>query len=167
MYGANTAISIKTPSTAVPKIASLLEKKALRKSCLRLLVSTPGEATASCWICASATLEPHPGVEDGVEYVHNQVDKHEEQGCVEDDTLDRSVVSAAYGLESVQADPRPREDSLGKDRSSHKQSHLQPDHRYRRQHGISQGVLYDHSPRDYPLGPRRSHVILVHDLEHA
>src|SRR5918998_367501 len=157
----------KTLMMAVPKIASLLEKKALRKSCLRLLVLTSGEATASCWIRASAISEPHSGVEDSIEYVHNQVDEHEEQGSVEDDTLDRSIVPGAYGLVGVQADPRPREDRLRDDRTSHEQSHLQPYNRYGRQHGIPKGVLEDHAPGDDTLGPRRPHVVLVHDLEHA
>src|SRR5918998_850528 len=122
--------------TAVPKIASLLEKKALRKSCLRLLVLTPGEATASCWTCASATSQPHSGVEDSVEYVHEQVDQHEEHGSIEDDTLDRSVVPGAYGLVGVKADPRPRENGLRDDGAPHEQSHLQPYNRNGRQHGV-------------------------------
>src|SRR5215213_6039488 len=152
---------------AVPKIASLLEKKALRKSSLRLRIVTAREPTASCCTCASATSVPHPWVEDRVEYVHDQVDQHEEQGPVEDYALYRSVVPAAHGLVSVQADPGPREDRLRNDRPSHEQSHLQPYHRYRRQHGVSQGVLEDYPPRDDSLGPGRPHVILVHDLKHA
>src|SRR5215203_2531598 len=124
--------------TAVPKIASRLEKKALRKSSLRLRVLTSREATASCCTCASATSVPHPGVEYRVEYVHEQVDQHEEQGPIEDHALYRSVVPATHGLVGVQADPRPREYSLRDDRPAHEQTHLQADHRYRRQHGISQ-----------------------------
>src|SRR5215208_8223908 len=116
--------------TAVPMTASLLEKKALRKSSLRLRVLTSRMAAASCCTCASTTSVPHPGVEDGVEYVNEQVDQHEEQGPVEDHALYRSVVPAAHGLVSVQADPRPREDRLRNDRPSHEQSHLQPYHRY-------------------------------------
>src|SRR5919205_3500080 len=161
------AIRTKTAMTAVPKTASLLEKKALRKSSLRLRVLTSRMAAASCCICASANSVPHPGVEYRVEYVHEQVDQHEEQGPVEDYALYRSVVPASYGLVGVQANPGPREDRLRNDRPSHEESHLQPYHRYRRQHGVSQGVLYDHSPRDYSLGPGRPHVVLVHDLEHA
>src|SRR5215218_934257 len=161
------AIRTKTAMTAVPKTANRLEKKALRKSSLRLRALTSEAAAVSCWTCASATSVPHPGIEDRVEYVHEQVDQHEDQGSVEDHTLYRSVVSAAHGLVGVQTDPGPREDRLGNDRPSHEQSHLQPYHRYRRQHGVSQGVLYDHPPRDYPLGPRRPHVVLVHDLQHA
>src|SRR5918993_4867995 len=157
----------KTPSTAVPKIASRLEKKALRKFCLRLLVLTPEEATVSCWICASATLEPHPRIEDSVEYVHNQVDEHEEQGSVEDHALDRSIVPGAYGLVGVKADPRPREDGLRDDGTPHEQSHLQPYNLNGRKHGVPQGVLEDHPPGDDSLGPGRPHVVLAHDLEHA
>src|SRR5215210_6982194 len=96
--------------TAVPKTASRLEKKALRKSSLRLRVLTSEAAAVSCWTCASATSVPHPGVQNRVEYVHDQVDQHEEQGPVEDHALYRSVVPAAHGLVGVQADPRPRED---------------------------------------------------------
>src|SRR5215207_10279436 len=165
--GAKTAITTNTAMTTVPKIASLLEKKARRKSSLRLRVLTSRMAAASCCTCASATSVPHPGIEDRIEYVHEQVDQHEDQGSVEDHTLYRSVVSAAHGLVGVQTDPGPREDRLGNDRSSHEQSHLQPYHRYRRQHGVSQGVLYDHPPRYDPLGPGRPHVVLVHDLQHA
>src|SRR5215208_2409106 len=153
--------------TAVPKTASLLEKKALRKSSLRLRVLISRMAAASCCTCASATSVPHPGVEEGVEYVHEQVDQHEEQGSVEDYALYRSVVPAGYRIVGVQADPGPREDRLGNYRPSHEQSHLQPDHRYRRQHGVSQGVFYDYPPRDDPLSPGCPHVILVHDLQHA
>src|SRR5215216_2412987 len=153
--------------TAVPKTASLLEKKALRKSSLRLRVLTSREATASCCTCASATSVPHPGVENGVEHVHEQVDQHEEQGPVEDHTLYRSVVPAGYRSVGVQADSGPREDRLRNYRPSQEQSYLQPYDRYRRQHGVSQGVLYDHSPRYDTLGPGRPHVVLVHDLQHT
>src|SRR5918997_2144811 len=139
--------------TAVPKIARRLEKKALRKSCLRLRVLTSGEATASCWICASATSQPHSGVENSIEDVHQQVDQHEEQGTVEDDTLDRSVVPGVHGLPGVEADPGPREDGLRDDGASHEQSHLQSYNRYGRQHGVPQGVLEDHASRDDALGP--------------
>src|SRR5215211_3220622 len=167
MSGAKTAIRTNTAMTAVPKTANLLEKKALRKSSLRLRGLTSCEATLSCCTCASATSVPHPGVEHCVEYVHEKVDQHEEQGPVEDHTLDRSVVPAGYRIVGVQADPGQREDRLGNYRPSHEQSHLQPYHRYRRQHGVSQGVLYDHPPRYDPLGPGRPHVVLVHDLQHA
>src|SRR5919202_607865 len=83
---------------AIATAASRLEKKALRKSSLRLRVSTSREATASCCTCASATSVPHPRVQDRVEYVHEQVDQHEEQCPVEDHALYRSVVAAAHGL---------------------------------------------------------------------
>src|SRR5215213_3591869 len=152
---------------AVPKIAILLEKKALRKSSLRLRIVTAREPTASCCTCASATSVPHPWVEDRVEYVHDQVDQHEEQGPVEDHTLYRSVVPGGNGVVGVKTYPGPREDRLRDNRTSHEQSHLQPDHRYRRQHGVSQGVLYDHPPRNDPLGPGRPYIVLVHDLQHA
>src|SRR5215212_682828 len=153
--------------TEVPRTASRLEKKALRKSSLRLRALTSEATAVSCWTCASATSVPHPGVEDRVEYVHEQVDEHEEQGPVEDHALYRSVIPAGYRSVGVQADPGPREDRLCNDRPAHEQSHLQPDHRYRRQHSVSESVLYDHPPRDDPLGPGRPHVVLVHDLEHA
>src|SRR5215204_2062950 len=153
--------------TAVPKTASLLEKKALRKSSLRLRVLTSRMAAASCCTCASATSVPHPGIQDRVEYVHDQVDQHEEQGPVEDHTLYRSVVPGGNGVVGVKTYPWPREDRLRDDRTSHEQSHLQPDHRYRRQHGVSQGVLEDYPPRDDPLGPGRPYIVLVHDLQHA
>src|SRR5918998_1270828 len=166
-YGANMAIRIKTPSTAVPKTARRLEKKALRKSCLRLRVLTSEEAAASCWICASATSQPHSGIEDSIEDVHEQVDQHEEQGSVEDDTLDRSVVPGAYGLVGVKADPRPREDGLRDDGTPHEQSHLQPYNRNGRKHSVPQGVLEDHPPGDDSLGPGRPHVVLAHDLDHT
>src|SRR5215216_3390970 len=147
--------------TAVPKTASRLEKKTLRKSSLRLRVLTSREATASCCTCASATSVPHPRVKYRVEYVHEQVDQHEEQGPIEDHALYRSVVPAAHGLVGVQADPGPREDRLRNDRPCHDQSHLQPYHRYRRQHGVSQGVLYDHPPRNDPLGPGHAKIVSV------
>src|SRR5215217_202932 len=79
MKGAKTAITMKTAITAAPKIARRLEKNVRRKSCLRLRVSTPGAATASCWIWASAIapLVPHPGIEHRVEDVHEEVHQHE------------------------------------------------------------------------------------------
>src|SRR5215217_3442265 len=157
----------KIAMTTVPKIARRLEKKALTKSSLRLRVLTPGAAWVSCCICASAISVPHPGVQYRVEHIHEQVDKHEEQGPVEDDALDRSVVPGGYRIVGVQSYPGPGEDRLRYDRTPHEQSHLQSDHRYRRQHGISQGVFGDHPPRDDTLGPGRPDVILVHDLQHA
>src|SRR5215217_3391562 len=167
MSGAKTAMRMKIAIATVPKIARRLEKKALTKSSLRLRVLTPGAAWVSCCICASAISVPHPGVKYRVQDIDEQVDQHEEQGPVEDDALYRSVVPATHGLVGVQADPRPREYSLRDDRPAHEQTHLQADHRYRRQHGISQSMLEDHPPRNDPLGPRRPHVVLVHDLQHA
>src|SRR5215210_6800436 len=155
---------MKIAMMTVPKIASRLEKKALKKSSLRLRVLTLVEAPASCCICASATSVPHPRVQDRVEHVNEQVDQHEEQGPVEDDALYGGVVPGAHGLVGIQADPRPREDRLSDDRTPHQQPRLQPYHRYRRQHGVPEGVLEDNPPGDDALGPRRPYVVLVQDL---
>src|SRR3712207_2737952 len=99
--------------TADPKTARRLEKKVRRKSCRRLRVLTPpGAATASCWICASATLVPHPGVKDRVEDIDEEVHQHEKHRPVEDHALDHGVVPAVYRLVGDLADPRPGEDHL-------------------------------------------------------
>src|SRR5215217_6358260 len=92
------AITMKMLMMAVPKTARRLLKKVRRKSSQRLRVSTPGAATASCWICASAISVPHPGVEHRVEDIHEEVDQHEEHGPVEDDALDHGVVALVDGL---------------------------------------------------------------------
>src|SRR5918997_6611031 len=92
------AINMKMLMMTAPKIASRWEKKVRRKSCRRLRVSTPGAATASCWICASAMLVPHPWVDHRVEDVHHEVHQHEEQGAIKDYALDHSVVPAIDGI---------------------------------------------------------------------
>src|ERR671917_255444 len=128
--GAKTAIRIKMLRTAVPKSARRLLKKTRRKSCRRLRVSTPGAATASCWIWASATLVPHPRVEDRVEDIHDEVDQHEEHGPVEDDALDHCVVPTIDGVVGDLAHPRPAEDLLGDQCPAHEEPNLQPDDRH-------------------------------------
>src|SRR5215211_8981178 len=167
MSGAKTAMMTKIAKTTVPEIARRLEKKALTKSSLRLRVLTSEAAWVSCCICASAISVPHPGIQYRVEHVHEQVDQHEEQGSIEHDALYRGVIPAAHGIVDIQAYPRPREDNLRDDRTPHEQTRLQSDHGYRRQHGVSEGVLEDHAPRDDPLGSRGPHVVLVQDLQHA
>src|SRR5918995_1574655 len=114
MRGAKTANRMKTAITAVPKSARRLEKKVRRKSCWRLRVWTPGAATASCCICASAIapLVPHPGVEHGVEDVDEEVHQHEQRRPVEHDALDHGVVATVHGVVGDLADPRPGEDGL-------------------------------------------------------
>src|SRR5918912_1873168 len=114
---------------AAPTRARRLERKVRRKSFQRLRVSTPGAATASCWVCAWAISVPHPGVEDRVEDVDDEVDQHEEQSPVENDALDHGVVAAVDGLVSDLGHPRPREDRLGDDGTAHEEAHLQPDDR--------------------------------------
>src|ERR687893_2334532 len=126
MRGAKTAIRIKTVITAVPNIARRLEKKTRRKSCRRLRVSTPGATTASCWICASATLVPHPGVENRVEDIDQEVHQHEQRRPEEDHTLDHGVVPAVYRLVGDLADSRPGEDRLRNDRTAHQEAYLEP-----------------------------------------
>src|SRR3712207_3631173 len=153
--------------TAVPNRAKRLLTKTRRKSSQRLRVSTRGAATASCWICASAISVPHPGVEHRVKDVHQEVHEHEEQGAVKDYALDHSVVPAIDGLVGDLANPRPGEDRLGYDRAAHEETHLQSDDRHRWEHGVPQGVLEDHAPRDDSLGTGRAHVVLAHYLKHA
>src|SRR5918997_3390191 len=153
---------MKMPMTTVPKTARRLLKKVRRKSCRRLRVSTPGAATASCWICASATLVPHPGVENRVEDIDQEVHQHEQRCPVEDHTLDHGVVPAVYRLVGDLADPWPGEDRLGNDRPAHQEAYLEPDNRDRGEHGVPQGVLEDHPPRDDPLGAGRADVVLPH-----
>src|ERR687893_1357558 len=137
---------------AVPKTARRLEKKVRWKSCRRLRDSTPDAVSSSCWICASATLVPHPGVEDRIEDVDEQVHKHEQRRPVEDDALDHGVIPTVHRLVGDLTDPRPREDRLGNDRPAHQEAYLETNHRDRRQHGVPQSVLEDHLPRDHPLG---------------
>src|SRR3712207_9270319 len=78
---------MKMTMTAAPKTARRLEKKVRRKSCRRLRVWTPGAATASCPTDASATLVPHPWVEDRVEDIDEEVHQHEQRRPVEDYAL--------------------------------------------------------------------------------
>src|SRR3712207_6119490 len=125
------ATNMKRPMTAVPKIARRLEKKVRRKSCQRLRVLTPGAATASCPTDASATLVPHPRVEDRVEDIDEEVHQHEQRGPVEHHALDHGVVPAVYRLVGDLADPRPGEDRLGDDRPAHQEAYLEPDNRDR------------------------------------
>src|SRR5215207_2403202 len=158
---------MKTAITAAPKIARRLEKNVWRKSCRRLRVSTPGAATASCWIWASATSVPHPGVEDRVEDVYEEVNQHEQRRPVEHDALDHGVVATVDGVVGDLAHPRPGEDGLRDDRPAHEETGLQPYNRHGRQHGVPHGVLEDHPPRDDPLRAGRAHVVLPHHLEHA
>src|SRR5215213_7298746 len=98
MKGAKTAMNTKMPMTIVPKTARRLEKNVRRKSCLRLRVSTPGAATASCCIWASATSVPHSRVEDRVEDVDEEVHQHEQRRPVEHDALDHGVVATVDGV---------------------------------------------------------------------
>src|SRR5215208_6557549 len=169
MKGAKTAMNTKMPMTIVPKTARRLEKNVRRKSCLRLRVSTPGAATASCciWASAIAALVPHPGIEHRVEDVHEEVHQHEQRRPVEHDALDHGVVAAVDGIVGDLAYPGPGEDGLRDDSPAHQEPGLQPYNRHGRQHGVPQGVLEDHPPRDNPLRTGRAHVVLPHHLQHA
>src|SRR3712207_2845596 len=159
---------MKMTMAVVPKTARRLEKKVRRKSRRRLRVWTPpGAATASCPTDASATLVPHPWVEDRVEDIDEEVHQHEKRRPVEDYALDHGVVAADYRLVGDLPDPRPGEDRLRDDRPAHQEAYLEPDNRDGRQHGVPQGVLEDHQPRDDPLGAGRADVVLPHHLQHA
>src|SRR3712207_6761483 len=108
MRGAKTAIRMKMAMITSPKSARRLLKKVFIESSRRLRVRTPVETAASCWICASAILVPHPWVEHRVEDVHQQVHEHEEQGAVEDHALDHGVVAAVDRIVGDLAHPRDR-----------------------------------------------------------
>src|SRR3712207_335805 len=157
MRGAKIASRIKTAITEAPNSARRLEKKVLRKSWRRLRVSTPGATSVSCciWASAIASLVPHPGVQDRVEDVHQEVHQHEERRPVEDHALHHRVVALVDGLVGDLAYPRPGEDGLRDHRPAHQKPDLKPYYRNSGQHGVPEGVLEDHPPGDDTLGAGR------------
>src|SRR3712207_4785749 len=137
--------NIKRLSTITPNKARRLPKKTRRKSFPRLRASIP-VATATSFTFASATLVSDPGVEDGVEHVHDEVDEHEEGSAVEDDALDRGVVAAVDCIQRVLPDAVPRKDRFRDDGPAHQEAKLQTHDRDGREHGVPQRVPEDDPP---------------------
>ncbi len=83
------------------------------------------------------------------------------------DGHDRGVVVLARRLDRVLPDARPREQRLHEDRAHDQRREAQPEDRHHRQQRVAQDVADRTDAFAQSLGPRRRHVVLAHDLEHA
>ena len=95
-------------------------------------------------------LVPHPGTDDRVKDVDDQIHDHVNDGDHEDESLDRHVVAARYPIPGVQSDARPGEYRLDDDVSGHQIAENDSHDGEQRYHGVLQGILPDDPPLRQP-----------------
>src|SRR5947208_6867918 len=148
-----------TPSTALTRPSSV------GKCTFRFLTSNSGSATSAPprrgTAAHSKRMEGRskagsrvadPGVEVGVDDVHQEVGEHDEEGRQERGGLDCRQVGVQDGPVGVQPDALHVERDLREDGPSQQEGHVHPEHRHHWGEGPPEAVLEDHGPLGQALG---------------
>src|SRR5215472_499465 len=142
--GATTASTAITTTRARPKRAAALRRN-----------------TRTTSVIADARVEYR------VEQVDHEVDEHEGGGDEQHAALHQRIVAGLDGAHHHGAEPRPGEHRLREDGPTEEEAHLHAEHGDDGIHGVLEHVTRDHRALGQALGPRRAHVVLADDLEHA
>src|SRR6266511_778731 len=164
MIGANTATITNTPMRNIPSSAGRLRRSRRRASRHRPLLARGSIRVTAATVVISGV--PDPRVEEGVADIHDEIHEEEDEGENEDHRLNDVVVMILDRLHDVLADAVPGKHRLRDHRACEQAAHLQPDDRRDGQPRIAHDVAVVHPPLAKALGPGRSNVVLVGDVQH-
>src|SRR5713226_7261822 len=106
-------------------------------------------------------------VDDAVEEVDDEIDRHHHDAEQQGATLEDRVVTPEDPLDEPFADAGPGKDRLCQDGAGEDDADLQPDHRDDRDESVAQRMGADHPARRQSLGACRADVVLAEHFEHC
>ena len=112
------------------------------------------------------TIHPEPGIDEVVEKIDDQVDRHEQGGHQDQIGPHDGDIHARHGLQKHVAHPRPLEDRLGDDRVGDDLADLEARDRDDRNQGVLEGMAEMERPVGQPPGPGELDVVGPEHLEH-
>src|SRR5580693_5176577 len=116
---------------------------------------------------ASAMLEPHAGIEEGVAHVDEEIDDDVDSREDQCHALDDRVVAAEDGVDREPADAGNGEDRLRDDDAADQQRDAAADHGDDRDRRVAQRVADQHLALGKALGLRRADIVLAQHLKHG
>jgi hypothetical protein len=109
----------------------------------------------------------HPGIEERISEIHEDVDQYVPRRDDQHGTLHGRIVPRGDGLDHVASEPGPGEDHLDEDRPAQHVAELEADHRHRRDQGVPERMPPDDRAFGQPLRPGGPNVVLAEHVEHA
>src|SRR6185369_110140 len=126
-----------------------------------------GCAVTPSSIVSSSVAMTNPGVEDGVEQIHNEVHDHETGGNDQHHTLQDDEVAGINRADQEPADPRKREDRLHDDGAADQSPDIDAGDRDQRQRGRFQRVHERDARALQSLGFRQRDIVFLQGRDHV
>src|SRR5690625_161697 len=132
---------------------------------IRLRVDFVVGRSATVW--AARSVIAHPGVEEAVGQVDQQVDQHEQEREHQDRALDDGEVAGVDRLDDEAADAGPGEHDLGHHGTAEQRSELYADDGDDRQQGVAESMLVNDDVVAQAFGAGGAHVVTVEHFQQA
>src|SRR6266851_287714 len=165
IHGARAAASRMMPNRPSPKRNSRWWNK--RFSVAHAGCSRVKGISASNSSSAGPLSMAHPRVEQGVAYIHADIDQHKERRDEEQPALDHRIIPVQHCLRQQLAHAGNGEQRLRHHRAGYQQAHDNAHHRGDRDQRVGQRMLHHHEPPRQPFGTRRADIILPQHLQHG
>src|SRR5579883_3381667 len=113
-------------------------------------------AIESVWLTVVEwSLIANARIQHAVQKIDGEIHEHDQHRHEENGTEDHRVVPCRNGAYHEEAEPRQREDRLGKNRSGEEDPDLEPDDRHERDECVSERVTDVQRERGEPIRMRR------------
>src|SRR5450759_4760633 len=146
-----------TASSAAPTTSVALRRQCRTRSHRPKLAVPAIRDTPSA--VAALSLIRHPGIQERIGQIYDQVNQDHKKGGDYRDSLDDRVIAAGDRLDQKLAQAGDRKDGLNDHRAAYQVTELQAEDRHHRDQGVAQGMPPQHHPLAQTLGTGRAHVI--------